>query len=1004
MMDKKSLAVLPLEAVKEIAKTLSISGRTSMNRRSLETAIMREIKKKPAEAGWIEKIILGWASFEKKDANTQTRKSGDLLKGEPALLEVPHSVHVPLPPSRSKATSPKQSTAQTKTSPRSAKEIRERFLSYFQERGHALVASSSLVPADDPTLLFTNAGMVQFKDFFAGVRQAPYEMAVSCQRCVRAGGKHNDLENVGFTPRHHTLFEMLGNFSFGAYFKREAIAYAWDFLTSELGIDKQRLWVTVFAGEDGIPADEEAFAIWTQEMGVPAERVQRLGSKENFWAMGDTGPCGPCSEIHYDRGVQYDPPGVDSTPADDTGRYVEVWNLVFMQFNRQENGEYKPLPKPAIDTGMGLERIAMALRDLPSNYETDAFMPLIDVIARGVSKEYRQDENDSVSMRVVADHARSTAFLIADGVLPSNEGRGYVLRRIMRRAIRHGDRLGYKELFFHRVCEEVVREMAEIYPQLQQQQRIIIEAVQREEERFRKTLERGLKLLEEEMAQLQKSGVTEIPGDVLFRLYDTHGFPPDLTRVIGAENGFSSDEEGFERCMKEQQESGLASWKGADTHSQELYQDVFKEIGPTRFLGYEAESAQATIRALVSEGERVAEATQGQSVTLFFEQTPFYGESGGQVGDHGMITTESATIRITDTQKPLADLFAHTGEVVTGTVKLGQVATLEVDHARRSEIRRNHSATHLLHWALRKHLGDHVRQAGSLVSPERLRFDFAHHEAITSEELRQIEQDVNLLIRENAVAQTEVVGFEEAKQAGAMALFGEKYGDNVRMVRIGPTLELCGGTHVQRSGDIGQLRVVSEQGIQAGVRRIEAITGIAADQQSRGWFEQLQMLSSMLRCRVEEVPERIEKMQQQVKTLQKEVDRLKLKAAQAGQNQSDPLSQAQEIAGIKVLSLRTELDDPKAIRDLADQFLARLKSGVVILGGAQKDKAALCVMVSKDLQTRLSAGKIVSPLASLLGGKGGGRPDMAQGGGPDVARLDEVLQQAPQQLADMLQA
>ncbi len=897
------------------------------------------------------------------------------------------------------------SRSSSKPSPRSAKEIRERFLSYFQERGHALVASSSLVPADDPTLLFTNAGMVQFKDFFAGVRPAPYEMAVSCQRCVRAGGKHNDLENVGFTPRHHTLFEMLGNFSFGAYFKREAIRYAWEFLTLELGIDKERLWVTVFAGEEGIPSDEEAFAIWTEEMGVPAGRVQRLGSKENFWAMGDTGPCGPCSEIHFDRGPQYDPPGVtDSTPADDTGRYVEVWNLVFMQFNRQENGEYKPLPKPAIDTGMGLERIAMALMGLPSNYETDAFMPLIDKIASGVSKEYRQDDADDVSMRVVADHARSTAFLIADGVLPSNEGRGYVLRRIMRRAIRHGDRLGYKEAFFHRVCEEVVRQMEDIYPQLQQQKRTIVEAVQREEERFRNTLERGLKLLEEEMAQLQKQGATEIPGEVLFRLYDTHGFPPDLTRVIGAEHGFASDEQGFERCMKEQQESGQASWKGADTHSQEIYQEVLKEVGPTVFLGYEAEAAQSTIRAMVVQGERVATAMQGQTLTVFVDQTPFYGESGGQVGDQGTIITESGTIRITDTQKPLPDLFAHTGEVVEGVVQLGQNATLEVEHGRRSDIRRNHSATHLLHWALRKHLGEHVRQAGSLVSPDRLRFDFAHYEAITPEEIRQIEQDVNLLIRENAPTKTEVVGFEDAKKAGAMALFGEKYGDAVRMVRIGPTLELCGGTHVQRSGDIGQLRVISEQGIQAGVRRIEAITGTIADQQSRDWFEQLQTLSGMLRCRVEEVPERIEKMQQQLKNLQKEVDRLKVKAAQSGQNQSDPLSQAQDIAGIKVLSLRTELDDPKAIRDLADQFLARLKSGVVILGGAQKDKAALCVMVSKDLQTRLSAGKIVGPLASLLGGKGGGRPDMAQGGGPDVARLDEVLEQAPQQLAQMLQA
>jgi alanyl-tRNA synthetase len=887
--------------------------------------------------------------------------------------------------------------------PRSAKEIRERFLKYFQSQDHALVASSSLVPGDDPTLLFTNAGMVQFKDYFAGVRKAPYLRAVSSQRCLRAGGKHNDLENVGFTPRHHTFFEMLGNFSFGDYFKRDAIRFAWDFLTQELRLEKDRLWVTIFAGEDGIPADEEAFSIWHREMGVPSERIQRLGSKDNFWSMGETGPCGPCSEIHFDRGEAFDPPGIQSTPADDTGRYMEIWNLVFMQFNRLDDGTLKPLPKPAIDTGMGLERITSVLQGLSNNYDTDVFLPIIEKIAQGVEKKYHAKDADDTSMRVVADHARSTAFLIADGVLPSNEGRGYVLRRIMRRAIRHGARLGYQEPFFHTICEEVVHQMGDIYPELLAQQKSIREAVHEEEIRFRRTLARGLKLLEEEMEALRKDGKTELSGDTAFKLYDTYGFPLDLTRVICTEAQIAVDEAGFEAAMQEQQESGRASWKGQDNAAMELYQTILSEDGTTRFLGYECEEAEGKVCAILSGGRQVEKAEKGEQVEIFLDVTPFYGESGGQVGDEGeILSKDGLLVAIRDTQKPLPDLIVHRGEILQGAIAVGETVTARVNTERRSAIRRNHSATHLLHWALRQRLGDHIRQAGSLVAPDRLRFDYAHYNAPSEEDLASIEAAINAEIRANDPNETVVVDFEEARKAGAMALFGEKYGDRVRMVRMGKTLELCGGTHVRRSGDIGQLRIVSEQGIQAGVRRIEAVTGEVADQLGRRWYQELVELSGMLRCRIDEIPERVEKMRQQIKALQKDLEQSKRKAAQATEEAGDPLSQIQEIAGIRVLALRSQIGEPKALREMAEQYRDRLKSGVVILGGAHEEKASLCVMVSPDLKDRVHAGKLIGKLAEKLGGKGGGRPDMAQGGGSDLHALDATLKGASQILQQLL--
>lgn len=879
-------------------------------------------------------------------------------------------------------------------------EIRQRFLDFYTSQDHTLVASSPLVPGNDPTLLFTNAGMVQFKDFFSGAAPAPYPRAVSCQRCVRAGGKHNDLENVGFTARHHTFFEMLGNFSFGDYFKKGAIESAWKFLTSELGLSKDELVVSIFAGDDELPGDEEAFDLWHNTIGIPKERIFRMGRKDNFWSMGDTGPCGPCTEIHFVKKPW--PEDINEDNWDDY--FLEIWNLVFMQFERHQDGRLTDLPAPCIDTGMGLERVSALLQGKRNNYHTDLFQSIIDTISAGVQKEYGENSEDDSAMHVIADHARATAFLITDGVLPGNEGRNYVLRRIMRRAIRFGDKLGYKDLFFYRICLRVIDVMKDAYPELEENRKAILESVQEEEKRFRKTLARGLNLLEGELVEMREKGVTELPGSSAFTLYDTYGFPVDLTRLICAEAQFSVDEDGFEREMNEQRERSRASWKTGTTGSTEAYQSLLEEVGPSTFLGYDSVETQATVLALAVEGQRVPEVSGGQQVEVVLNQTPAYGESGGQVGDVGVLTTSNgARLRLTDTQKPVPDLFVHLATVEEGTLAVGDEVSVQVDDVRRLHIRRNHSATHLLHYALRQHLGKHIKQAGSLVDSERLRFDFSHYAAIEPDTLKAIEDTVNELVRQDDPTVTRVVSIEEAKAAGAMALFGEKYGDTVRMVEIGPTLELCGGIHVARSGEIGQLRLTSEQGVAAGVRRIEAVTGEGADSLTRFWQESLQEASAKLRCRPDEVSDRIDKLQAQLKELQREVEALKVKAAQGGSSGGDILDNVKEVEGIKVLATQVSLGDPKAMRNLADQLRDRLGSGVVVLIGEHKDKASLIASVTSDLKGQLHAGNLVKALAATLGGRGGGRPDFAQGGGPELGKINDALESVPTLVASQLQ-
>jgi alanyl-tRNA synthetase len=859
-------------------------------------------------------------------------------------------------------------------------EIREAFLRFFEEKGHSRVASSSLIPGNDPTLLFTNAGMNQFKDCFLGLEKRAYTRATTSQKCVRAGGKHNDLENVGYTARHHTFFEMLGNFSFGDYFKRDAIHYAWEFLTSSkwLGLPQEKLWVTVYA------SDDEAYDIWTQQVGVPAERMIRIGdnkgapyASDNFWAMGDTGPCGPCTEIFFDHGehIWGGPPG---SAEEDGDRYIEIWNNVFMQFNRTADGVMHPLPAPSVDTGMGLERISAVLQHVNSNYEIDLFQSLLNASAEAIGCA----NEGQASLKVVADHIRSCGFLIADGVTPSNEGRGYVLRRIIRRACRHGNKLGASNSFFYKIVAALVAEMGEAFPELKQQQAHIERLLKIEEEQFAKTLEQGLKILEQDLVGLKGK---VIPGETVFKLYDTYGFPYDLTGDIARERGLTLDESGFEREMNAQRERARsASAFGMD------YNSLVKVDSDTRFLGYEGTSGSGQVIALFRDGQAVEQMAEGEEGVVVLDQTPFYAESGGQVGDCGYLQGSAVRFEVRDTTK-VGGAFLHHGVVAQGGLSVGASVEAEVDATVRQATALNHSATHLLHEALRRVLGEHVQQKGSLVDSQRLRFDFSHFESIKPEQLKALEDIVNGEVRKNSAVETEETDIDTAKAKGATALFGEKYGDTVRVLSMGGdfSVELCGGTHVSRTGDIGLFKIISEGGIAAGVRRIEAVTGAQALAYLNGAEEQLKEAAALLKGSRETVLDKLSGVLERNRQLEKELEQLKAKAASAAG--SDLAGSAVEIKGIKVLAARQDDLDGKALLAMVDQLKNKLGSAVILLGGVQDDKVVLVAGVTKDLTGTLKAGELMKQAAAAVGGKGGGRPDMAQGGGTDIAALDAAL-------------
>ncbi len=872
-----------------------------------------------------------------------------------------------------------------------ADQVRSTFLKFFEKRGHTLVASSSLVPSADPTLLFTNAGMVQFKDVFTGREQRDYRRATSSQKCVRAGGKHNDLDNVGHTARHHTFFEMLGNFSFGDYFKADAIAWAWELVTRELGIDPKRLAITIFKGEDGIPGDQEARALWKKVSGLPDDRIQELGKKDNFWAMGDTGPCGPCSEIHFHQGDDLPCAAkVCQGVACDCDRWLEIWNLVFMQFERSADGKLTPLPKPSIDTGAGLERLSAVVQGVRSNYDTDLLRGIIAAGEKISGKKYGKNEEDDVALRVIADHARATSFLVGDGVLPSNEGRGYVLRRIMRRAIRYGTRLGLERPFLHEICRAVIEAMSGAYPDLRENQSFILEVALREEESFRRTLDRGLKLIEEEIARLGKAKKKSLPGELVFKLYDTFGFPKDLTEIVAAERGFGVDHEGYEKALAEQQ--SRSEFKGSgDKAIADVYPRLRAELGDTEFTGYKETETRARIRAILKAGQRVPEARAGEQVELILDQTPFYGDSGGQVGDVGTLEGPSGQADVADAQKPVGTLIVHAAKILSGSLREGEAVAARVDAERRNRIRANHSATHLLHWALKRVLGEHVKQAGSVVHPDYLRFDYAHFQAPEPEKLVQVELLVNREVQRNAPSETQVLAIDEARKSGAVALFGEKYGDRVRVVQMGPeSRELCGGTHVARTGDIGFFKIESEGSIASGVRRIFAHTGDAALARVQEEEAQLRRAAELLKGSPKELVQRVEGAARRIKELEQQLAAEKKRGATA--SSANLLEGMREVKGVKVLSVRSENAEPQAMRELADKIRDKLGSGVVALGGERDGKALLLVAVTKDLTARYRAGDLVRELAKEVGGSGGGKPDIAQAGGPNPAGLGKALE------------
>jgi alanyl-tRNA synthetase len=886
-------------------------------------------------------------------------------------------------------------------------EIRDRFLSYFQKRGHTVVPSSSLIPANDPTLLFANAGMVQFKDVFIGAEKRAYSRATTAQKCMRVSGKHNDLENVGPSPRHHTFFEMLGNFSFGDYFKRDAIAYAWEFLTQEVGLDKSRLYPTIYL------EDDEAFKLWQEVAGVPASRITRLGKKDNFWSMGDTGPNGPCSEIIYDRGPEHCTCGrADCNLAIECERWWELWNLVFMQFETTADGVTRPLPKPSIDTGMGMERISAVLQGANSNYETDLFWPIIQRTQELLGHSDAQRDKGMVSYRVIADHARAVAFLITDGMLPGNEGRNYVLRLILRRAARHGRMLGFNAPFMAQVIQVVVDVMGHHYSELVQRRDFILAAATQEEERFLQTLDVGINLLDQIVTSVRESGQTIIPGDKAFRLYDTYGFPLDLTRDVAKEHQLSVDEAGYRAAMEEQKERARAAQRFGVGQEGELYRSL--SLPATSFVGYSTGSTSATVLALVRDGQTQEEVGPGQEVQVVLESSPFYGESGGQIGDTGSIVGPRGRIEVKDTRHPLPELIVHHGQVVEGIVGTGETVKAMVDEERRLDIARNHTATHLLHHALQKILGEHARQAGSLVAPERLRFDFTHLQPVSPAELVQIGHEVNAAIRADLPVEQRTTSFNQARASGAMALFGEKYGDTVRMISVGDdySRELCGGTHLHSTGQIGFFQILSESSVGAGLRRIEAVTGRGAEAYMEQQLGILDEAAAAMQTQPAELVDKIHESMEELRARQHEISQLRGQTAREAAK--DLVQQAKRVGDVQVLSAAVQADNVERLREMIDQSRDGLRQmaiaegkpdsgAVIVLGAVLNNKATLVAAVSPGLVQRgLNAGKLVGEVARHIGGSGGGRPEMGQAGAPDAHRLHEALGLVEQKVREVL--
>ncbi|UCF31753.1 MAG: alanine--tRNA ligase [bacterium] len=875
-------------------------------------------------------------------------------------------------------------------------EIRETFLGYFEKRGHQRVRSSSLIPQNDPTLFFTNAGMVQFKDVFLGQDRRDYVRAASTQKCMRVSGKHNDLENVGRTARHHTFFEMLGNFSFGDYFKRDAIHFGWDFLTDEVSIDPTRLLVTVFQ------EDDEAHDLWIEVAGVPKDRIYRLGEKDNFWAMGETGPCGPCSEILFDQGDGFGC-GLDSCGPDcDCGRYLELWNLVFMQYNRDPTGNLTPLPKPSIDTGMGLERLAAVLQGKDSNYDTDLLHPFVLEASKLSGVSCGSSEEKDVSLRVIADHIRAITFLVSDGILPSNEGRGYVLRRIMRRAARHGKLLGMDEPFLYRICPLVGEQMGDAFPEVPENMETVVRVVQLEEERFGKTLDQGLRRLSELIDQVKSAGGGTLPGEEVFRLYDTFGFPLDLSQDIAEENGLTVDEADFNREMEQQRERARAAWAGSGEEDvPALFRSLRESGGPVIFTGYEEETTDRAVITAMAEGGEPVDSWQGEGeLDIVIDRTPFYGESGGQVGDTGTIEGEGFHARVTETIRPLADFVVHRCRLSKDSrLRVGDQCRAEIDHGQRSATRRNHTATHLLHSALRQLLGEHIKQSGSLVDAQRLRFDFTHFSALTPAEMEEIEDAVNLRVLENIEVKTEQMDMDEAVELGAVALFGEKYREKVRVVSVpGVSMELCGGTHARRTGDIGLFKIVQEGSVAAGVRRIEAVTGTGVVERIRAEETSLRKMADSAKVPVLELPVRFQKLLSTVQEQERKIRDLQREVAGGGVSLE---GQIREVNGLRYLAAELPGQDPSSLRDTADRVKDRMKSGVVLLATRHEEKAFLVCVVTRDLTDRIQASEVIRRLAPIVGGGGGGRPDMAQAGGKNPDGLAELLASVEETLKEL---
>ena len=864
--------------------------------------------------------------------------------------------------------------------------IRESFIKFFESKGHTIVSSSALIPKDDPTLLFTNAGMVQFKNSFLGLENRGYTRAVSCQKCARAGGKHNDLENVGVTARHHTFFEMLGNFSFGDYFKEEAIAWAWEYLIDVAKLPKDKLWVTIY--ED----DNEAYDIWNKKMKVPQDRIVRMGEKSNFWMMGETGPCGPCSEIIYDQGEGV---GCGRPECDincDCDRHLEIWNLVFTQYDRDENGKLNPLAKPSIDTGMGLERLTAVIQGVKSNYDTDLFTPIISFMEKTSGKTYGKNADNDVSIRVIADHSRAVTFLIGDGIMPSNEGRGYVLRRILRRAARHGKMLGINKPFLHQSAQLVIDMMKGVYPDLEEKASYITKVILNEEQRFMETLDAGLRILQEETAALRQAGKSVLPGSLIFKLYDTFGFPTDLTADIVKRDGFTLDNDGFNAEMEQQRVRARGAWKGSGEEAvAECYLKASSSGIVSEFCGYEGViKAQSKVAAIFMNGQPVQVANEGQDAEIVLTTTPFYGESGGQAGDTGFLEGTGFNFTVLDTKKPVDKFIVHKGIIQTGKIKVGDAVQLIVDEERRKAIAANHSGTHILQAALKAVLGDHIKQSGSQVNAAGLRFDFTHFSKISDDEMQRIEEIANDVIRKNLDVKTEVCALEDALKTGATAVFDEKYGATVRIVKMGEmSMELCGGTHVQRTGDIGLLKVIRESAIAAGVHRIEAVTGREALSHVQKAEEELKKVAGLFKANPLELADRTEKLIKHTRELEKEIETLKGKLA--AKDSGDLISQARDIGGVKVLAVEVSIADVKTLRDFGDKLRDKMESGIILLGSMAGEKALLLCMVTKDLAGKYHAGNIIKELAPLVGGSGGGRPDMAQAGGTQPENLSKVF-------------